>query len=166
MPPDLDLLPCPFCGSENLHFQGAGWLGNSAYVSCGDCSTDGPFFDMDADTEEAETRADTAAVAAWNRRVPVPPTSTTTTDTDMTDTKTYSFEEIMGLVETSTNLTFDQKHAIKRYFDAGLQAAFNAATGKWTGATLIEGRELDLWEIEYNRLMEIILNPTPLGYDA
>jgi Lar family restriction alleviation protein len=54
----IPLLPCPWCGSENvsltyLEHQ----LGNDEHVSCNKCNAYGPGFDSD----------EPAAIAAWNK---------------------------------------------------------------------------------------------------
>ncbi len=54
---DADLLPCPFCQSDDVevHYEGSG----DYSVMCGNCLSCGPFaFD------------NRAAIAAWNNRTP------------------------------------------------------------------------------------------------
>jgi hypothetical protein len=66
-----DLLPCPFCGSNNLRHE---FGGSQGYIECNECGALGPCDERAADpicsTEAAET--------AWNRRAalaqPVAPT--------------------------------------------------------------------------------------------
>lgn len=50
---DEELKPCPFCGSKEVNLMDDGVF----YVSCFNCSTDGPMSDTDR-----------GAIKAWNTR--------------------------------------------------------------------------------------------------
>jgi len=51
---EAELLPCPFCGSRNLHVHDS----VSSYVECNDCHAEGPWNDGSL----------VEALAAWNTR--------------------------------------------------------------------------------------------------
>ena len=55
---DIDLLPCPFCGGDNLQ-TGSGWMGHpEGYVHCRECGG-----------HIGRTRSRKhAAIKAWNTR--------------------------------------------------------------------------------------------------
>jgi len=56
-----DLLPCPFCGSNNLRYE---FCGSQGYIECNECGTQGP-----CDERAADPICDLdAACDAWNRR--------------------------------------------------------------------------------------------------
>lgn len=52
----IDLKPCPFCGSKDLHIHG--W---SFYVQCMQCGAEGGWNDE-------QPRGEEVAIAAWNTR--------------------------------------------------------------------------------------------------
>lgn len=52
----VELKPCPFCGSEDVHIAGA--LVGDTVVMCGNCGVEGPCDDFEEDD----------AIAAWNTR--------------------------------------------------------------------------------------------------
>jgi Lar family restriction alleviation protein len=59
MSDNKELLPCPFCGSDDLHSTGNGVY--SSYIECNGCGASGPAADH-ADNEQA----------LWNRRAAQP----------------------------------------------------------------------------------------------
>lgn len=63
-----ELKPCPFCGGDNLGLNHTGERPEEAtlwWVDCYECS------------ESSHPRGSSkAAIAAWNRRAPVPPSAT------------------------------------------------------------------------------------------
>ena len=59
-----DLLPCPFCGSENVYLSEDDY-GFARWVSCDDCETTGPVLAVQPGTKEA---AVLLASRKWNRR--------------------------------------------------------------------------------------------------
>ena len=56
------LLPCPFCGSNNLRYE---FAGSQGYICCNECCTEGPCDERAADPYCEPD----AASAAWNRRL-------------------------------------------------------------------------------------------------
>ena len=66
--PNIELKPCPFCGSDNLelvHGDGDERVAESAWVDCDSCKAEGPFklvYPLDADQSAR------LAVDAWNTR--------------------------------------------------------------------------------------------------
>ena len=54
------LLPCPFCGSSEIYFEGSTDCANCVTYSCGTCGVHSNF----------GTKAE--ALRAWNTRAPLP----------------------------------------------------------------------------------------------
>jgi Lar family restriction alleviation protein len=52
---DVELKPCPFCGSSDVHIVAGDKC--DEWGTCVNCGADGPFRDTEAQ-----------AIAAWNRR--------------------------------------------------------------------------------------------------
>lgn len=65
---EVDLLPCPFCGSTNLYYD---FTCSQGFIRCGECECTGPCDDEAADPICSVD----AAYATWNRRIlkPVAP---------------------------------------------------------------------------------------------
>ena len=62
---DIDLKPCPYCGSDNIAVQMSRYRGEAAsyyYALCGNCKMAGP----EVSNEEGEGIAEEQAAEAWN----------------------------------------------------------------------------------------------------
>lgn len=71
-----ELLPCPFCGGNNLEIQHSDIEGWIAHVACKDCDDMiGPMSKYKYDDKD-EAAADASEV--WNRRTPPKPSSEST----------------------------------------------------------------------------------------
>ena len=58
---NIKLLPCPFCGSENLSYE---FSSSQGYIICNECDTYGP-----CDDKAGDPRCDVdAAYNAWDKR--------------------------------------------------------------------------------------------------
>ena len=78
---ELEVLPCPFCGGEELSIQNHsvcdswGVLGR---ISCDQCDVDGPdergsYTHCDKDLKSALEDVKAKAIRSWNQRVNSPP---------------------------------------------------------------------------------------------
>ncbi len=80
------LLPCPFCGGENLHVA----MYNRPCVVCGTCDADGPGLPRGRITEATSAEAVKESSDLWNRRAP----SVDTARLDWLDTEVYGDEQV------------------------------------------------------------------------
>lgn len=62
---EATLLPCPFCGSINLHYD---FTCSQGFIRCGECECTGPCAVEAADP----VCSIDAAYVAWNRRIEPP----------------------------------------------------------------------------------------------
>jgi Lar family restriction alleviation protein len=72
-----ELLPCPFCGSDEaeISYYARGSTPDIAgyFVECGSCSASGEGFDLQGEAPDREDYTKAKAIAAWNTRSQSPP---------------------------------------------------------------------------------------------
>lgn len=72
---DVELKPCPFCGSSDVEVS---WYTRTSspdpagyYVECVSCAASGQGFDIQGEMPDRIEYTKAKAIAAWNTRIPM-----------------------------------------------------------------------------------------------